>query len=98
VAGLRDCVIQPHGGTPRPTWNPDIPKAYDYYDQWLQMPEGFLFDNAFKVQWELFLKHVVFDTPWRFDLREGAKGVQMAEKAIESWEKRAWVDLPELPA
>ena len=37
------------------------------------------------------------DTPFPYDLREGAKGVQLAEKGIESWEKRCWVDLPELP-
>jgi hypothetical protein len=32
--------------------------------------------------------------PW--DLREGAKGVQLAELGLESWVKRAWVDVPEL--
>jgi hypothetical protein len=26
------------------------------------------------------------------------KGVQLAEKGLESWQKRAWVDLEELPA
>ncbi len=96
VAGLRDCVIQPHGGTPRPTWNPDIPKAYDYFDQWMTMPEGLPFDNAFKVQWEMFLQHVVFDKPWRYGLMEGAKGVQLAEAGLQSWEKRAWVNLENL--
>ena len=30
VAGLRDCWIQPYGGTPRPVWNPDIPNAIDF--------------------------------------------------------------------
>ena len=55
-----------------------------------------LSDNAFKIQWELFLKHVVNDEPFRWSLLEGAKGVQLAEKALESWEKRAWVDLPRL--
>ncbi len=98
VAGLRDCKIQPHGATPRPTWNPDVPKAYDYLDQWMEMPQGLPFDNAFKVQWEMFLKHVVFDTPWEYGLMEGAKGVQLAEKGLESWEKRAWVNLEKLEA
>jgi hypothetical protein len=27
---------------------------------------------------------------------EGAKGVQLAEKAIESWKNRTWVDIPDL--
>jgi hypothetical protein len=29
-------------------------------------------------------------------MKEGAKGVQLAEKGLESWEKRAWLDIPEL--
>jgi predicted dehydrogenase len=98
VAGLRECVIQPHGATPRPTWNPDIPKAYDYLDQWMQMPAGQAYGNAFKVQWEMFLEHVVFDTPWVYGLMEGAKGVQLAERGLQSWEKRAWVDVEKLEA
>lgn len=96
VAGLRDCKIQPHGGTPRPTWNPDIPKAFDYQSQWMPMPEGLPFENAFRVQWEMFLKHVVFDTPWQYGLLEGAKGVQLAEAGIQSWEERRWVNLEKL--
>ena len=31
-------------------------------------------------------------------LLEGAKGVQLAEKGYESWQKRAWVDVPDLTA
>ena len=54
------------------------------------------FDNAFKAQWELFLKHVVLDTPFPWDLMEGAKGVQLAELGIESWEKKTWITIPDL--
>ena len=60
------------------------------------MPEQETYDNAFKVQWELFLRHVVMDEPFRWSLHEGAKGVQLAELGLESWAKRAWVDVPEL--
>ena len=98
VAGLRDCVAQHHGATPRPTWNPDIDSPIDFFDNWTRVPAQQTFDNAFKVQWEMFLRHVVLDEPFRFTLLEGAKGVQLAEKGIESWEKRRWVDLPELKA
>lgn len=96
VAGLRDCWIQPHAGTPRPVWNPDVPATADYFDGWQKVPEQTTFDNAFKPQWELFLRHVVKDEPFRWNLYEGAKGVQLAEKAMESWEKRCWIDLPRL--
>ena len=54
------------------------------------------YDNAFKVQWELFLRHVVKDEPFRWTLLEGAKGVQLAELGLQSWHERRWVDVPEL--
>jgi predicted dehydrogenase len=98
VAGLRDCVIQPHGATPRPTWNLDAPEAPDYTSQWMKTPEGVAYEKPFEVQWEMFLQHIVFDAPWRYGLMEGAKGVQLAGKGIESWGKRAWVNLETLRA
>lgn len=96
VAGLRECYIQHYGNTPKPVWNPDIPQPIDFFGGWSKVPEQEVYDNAFKVQWELFLKHIVKNDPFPWDLREGAKGVQLAEKGIESWEKRCWVDVPPL--
>jgi predicted dehydrogenase len=96
VAGLRECYIQHYGNTPRPVWNPDIAQPINFFDGWSKVPEQETYENAFKVQWELFLKHVVKDEPFPWDLRDGAKGVQLAEKGIESWDKRCWVDIPEL--
>ncbi len=98
VAGLRDCLVQHASATPRPVWNPDIPNPINFYDAWERVPDYQPYDNAFKAQWELFLRHVVLDEPFRWDLLEGAKGVQLAEKGLESWEKRAWVDVPALEA
>lgn len=96
VAGLRNCYIQPYGATPRPSWNPDIESPIDFKDGWMPVPSNQGYDNAFKVQWELFLRHIVQDTPFPWGLLEGAKGVQLAETGIESWQKRCWVDVPEL--
>lgn len=96
VAGLRDCYTQHYGNTPRPVWNPDIEQPTDFYAGWNKVPHQEEYDNAFKVQWELFLKHVVLDHPFPWNLKEGAKGVQLAEKGLESWEKRRWVEVPEL--
>jgi predicted dehydrogenase len=96
VAGLRECYIQDYQHTPRPVWNPDIPQPINFFDGWTKYAEQENYDNAFKTQWELFLKHVVKDEPFPWDLRDGAKGVQLAEKGIESWSKRCWVDIPEL--
>jgi predicted dehydrogenase len=91
VAGLRHCWIQHYGSTPRPVWNPDIESPLNYFEQWQKVPEQQPFDNAFKVQWELFLRHIVASEPFRWNLEEGAKGVQLAEKGIESWQKGCWV-------
>jgi len=96
VAGLRDCWIQHYGATPRPVWNPDVEQPIPYFDGWQKLPNQRDYDNAFKVQWELFLRHVVRDEPFPWDLLEGAKGVQLAELGYESAEKRCWVDVPEL--
>jgi predicted dehydrogenase len=96
VAGLRQCWIQPAGSTPRPVWNPDIDSPIKYFETWQPVPTNMEYDNAFKVQWELFLKHVVKNGPFRWGLKEGAKGVQLAEKGLDSWQKRAWVSLPAL--
>jgi predicted dehydrogenase len=96
VAGLRDCWVQHYGSTPRPVWNPDIPQSINFFDTWQQVPEQTNFDNAFKVQWELFLRHVVTDSPFPWNLLEGAKGVQLAEAGLESCKRRCWVDIAPL--
>ena len=96
VAGLRDCRVQPGATTPMPVWNPDIPAAIDYFDNWTLVPNRLEFPNAFRAQWELFLRHVALDEPFRWSLREGAKGVQLAGLGYESWKKRCWLDVPNL--
>lgn len=96
VVGLRDCWTQDYANTPKPVWNPDIPNPIDFKEGWTKISEEEEFDNAFKAQWELFLKHVVLDTPFPWNLMEGAKGVQLAELGIESWEKKTWINIPDL--
>jgi predicted dehydrogenase len=98
MVGLRDCWIQPYGATPRAVWNPDVPQPISFFEGWQKVPEQMNYENAFKVQWELYLRHVVKNEPFRWSLLEGAKGVQLAEKGLESWAKRAWVKVPELKA
>ncbi|UCH64219.1 MAG: Gfo/Idh/MocA family oxidoreductase [Fidelibacterota bacterium] len=96
VAGLRKCWIQPYNSTPKPVWNPDIESPIDFLDSWTTVQNHEAYDNAFKVQWELFLKHVVTDIPFPYDLLSGARGVQLAEKGLASWQNQAWEDVPEL--
>jgi len=96
VAGLRQCWVQHDANTPKPVWNPDVDSPIDFREGWTPVPSNQAYDNAFKAEWELFLRHAVFGEPFRWDLREGAKGVQLAELGVESWKRRAWVDVPEL--
>jgi predicted dehydrogenase len=96
VAGLRHCWMQPYSGTPRPLWNPDVESPLNYFEGWEKVGDFQEFDNAFRIQWELFLRHVVKDDPFRWSLLEGAKGVQLAEIGMESWRRRTWLDVPEL--
>ena len=96
VAGLRKCVMQPLGATPKPVWNPDEDTPHSFYDDWLPVATQQEHENAFKTQWELFLEHVATGTSFPWDLLEGAKGVQLAEKGYESSDQRAWLDVPPL--
>jgi predicted dehydrogenase len=96
VAGLRNCWVQSYGATPRPVWNPDVESPLNYFDDWQKLPNQESYDNAFKRQWELFLLHVMKGQPFPWDLLEGAKGVQLAELGMESWRRRAWMDVPAL--
>ena len=96
VAGLRECRIQHRVNTPRPVWNPDVPNPIRFRDGWTDVPDNTDFDNGFKVQWEMFLRHVAEDAPWRHGFLEGAKGVQLAELGLKSWAERRWIDVPKL--
>jgi predicted dehydrogenase len=96
VAGLSDCVMQPKKNTPRPVWNPDEKQTHDFYADWQPVPDKGVYDNGFKTQWEMFIRHVVEDAPYRYTLIEGAKGVQLVENALQSWKERRFVDVPKL--
>jgi len=96
VVGLRKCWVQNYQNTPRPVWNPDVEQPMNFFEGWAEVPDAGTYENAFKIQWELFLKHVVLNTPFPWTLLEGAKGVQLAELGLKSWKKRAWVDVPKL--
>jgi predicted dehydrogenase len=98
VAGLTDCVMQARQATPRPVWNPDVKQSIDFRSGWQKVPDNQIYDNGFKAQWELFIRHVIEDAPYRQTLIEGAKGVQLVECALQSWKERRWVDVPPLPA
>lgn len=96
VAGLREVRVQPRVTTPKPVWNPDLPSPIDYRDGWTLVPTNDPADNAFKAQWQRFLRHVAWDEPFPWDFLAGARGVQLAEAGLRSWRERRWVELEDL--
>ena len=98
VAGLTDVRTQARVNTPKPVWNPDVRQPFNFFDHWQLVPEYSTFDNGFKAQWELFIRHLFDDGPFKWNLLEGAKGVQLVECALQSWKERRWVDVPALSA
>jgi predicted dehydrogenase len=96
VAGLHKCFTQHRVNTPKPVWNPDMPQTINFFENWEEVPNNTAFDNGFKAQWELFLRHVAEDGPWPYGLEAGAKGVQLAMLGLQSWAERRWVDVPAL--
>jgi predicted dehydrogenase len=94
VAGLRHCWIQPHLATPRAQWSLDSAAPIDFLADWQRLPDTEPYVNAFRAEWELFLRHVVDGAPFRWTLREGARSVQLAELAARSAVEGRWVDVP----
>lgn len=93
VAGLRNCKTQSLSTTPRPMWNPDVEQPINFYDGWQDMPATTEYDNAFKIQWESFVRHVVDGEPFPWSLRSGADGVALASAGAESSLEKRWVTL-----
>jgi predicted dehydrogenase len=96
VAGLRNCAAQHRVATPVPVWNPDVPDDNDYLAQWTDIPDTEGYENGFKAQWQLFLAHAAEGKPFRWDLVQGARGVQVAELALRSSAEGRRVDVPAL--
>jgi predicted dehydrogenase len=84
VVGLFGGRVQHRSVTPKPVWNPDERDDHDYLAEWSEVPDNEDFGNAFRRQWEDFLTAYVLGRPYPFDLAAGARGVQLAQAALES--------------
>ena len=96
VAGLQKCWSQARVNTPRPVWNPDVPQPINFFQTWSEVPDSANYDNGFKTEWEMFIRHLYDGAPFKWTLLEGAKGVQLAEAGLQSWKERRWIDIPAL--
>ena len=95
VAGLHRCVSQGRAQTPRPVWDPDVPTDQDFRSQWAPAPDASK-GNAFRAQWEEFLRDVAAGRPHRHGPTSAARGVQLAELTLESSREGRRVEVPEL--
>jgi predicted dehydrogenase len=93
VAGIFDCLSQHRSQTPALLWNAEDRAAVDHRAAWLQVPELPALGNAFKVQWELFLRHVCEDAPFPWDFAMAARGIELVEKCYRSSEGYTWETL-----
>lgn len=96
VAGLRGCKIQPAERTAPANWNPDLPNPIDFRSGWTDVPDSLNYENGFKEQWTSFIKHVVEDAPFPWDLLQAARGMQLVDLAFRSWRDGCWVSVEEL--
>ncbi len=95
IAGLKNCWIQPRLATPKAQWSLDAAAPVDFYSDWQLLPETDPYVNAFRLEWELFLRAVVEGSPFPWNLDVAAGGVQLAELSEQSWHEGRWVDVPQ---
>jgi predicted dehydrogenase len=96
VSGLRQCWVQKSAETTKAVWNPDAKISKNYFEDWEEVETNIDYPNAFKAQWEKFLRYYFDADSFPWDFLEGAKGVQMAELAYISWKERTWISVPKL--
>ena len=93
VPGLQKCKIQNRAETPRAQWNPDTPDPINYRKGWREVPSATSYENAFKFQWEMFLRYVLEDAPFPHDFLQAVRGAQVVEASLRSWKERKWQDV-----
>jgi predicted dehydrogenase len=96
VAGLRGCKIQSAQQTAPASWNPDLPNTLDFRSGWTDVPDSVNYENGFKEQWTSYIKHVIENAPFPWDLLQAARGIQLVDLAHRSWRDGCWVSVEEL--
>ncbi len=94
VTGIFNCLTQDAARTPSLVWNAEDRSVADYRAAWAPVPDLPSLGNAFKVHWELFLRHVCDDTPFAWDFAMAARGIELAEACYRSSTNYTWETLP----
>ena len=74
MAGLTKCWTQHRVNTPKPVWNPDQPQSIDFYAAGTRCRTTSSTTTASRLQWEMFLRHLVEDAPWKLHAGRGRQG------------------------
>ena len=69
-----ECWSQARVNTPRPVWNPDVPQPIDFFETWQEVPGARHYDNGFKAQWEMFIRHLYDGRAVQMDAAGGRQG------------------------
>ena len=96
VAGPFGCWSQRADQAPAGPLASALPGNPSFFDDWDAVPLPGPYVGSYRAGWELFIRHVLEDGPFPYSLREGAKGVQLAELAYRSHRERRWVEVPGL--
>jgi predicted dehydrogenase len=96
VAGPFGCYRQRAEDAPSGPLASALPPTASFFDDWERLPMPERPVGSYRAGWELFIRHVLEDAPFPYGLREGAKGVQLAEAAYRSNRERRWIALPPL--
>lgn len=83
-AYLDRCYWIANDRTPAISWDPDTASREDFLEGWEQYDRAVVPQNAFRHQWELFLRHVVTGSENPASLLDGAQGVETATRTAAS--------------
>ncbi|MDG2313504.1 MAG: Gfo/Idh/MocA family oxidoreductase [Alphaproteobacteria bacterium] len=99
IAGLRRCWVQSESETPKITGF-DLGRhanegkdGMDYLLDWKEVYDSSPYINPYRVGWEGFIRNVVADIPFKSDLGEGIRDLQLAEASFKSAKEHVWVPL-----
>ena len=79
-----------------PVWNPDLPDPIDYLAQWTDVPDNRSSTTGSRSSGSCSSSTRRQGRPFRWDLAEGAKGVQLAGLAMQSSAEGRRIDVPPL--
>jgi len=102
IAGTRQCWKQASSDTPifhgfRMGRDSDTMRTLiDYNKSWKEVPDFAPYKNPYRLGWENFIKHVVFDTPFYANFSAGIRDVELAEACQRSTEDGSWIDMKKL--